>query len=232
MRPLTLTRNQVREVDRLAVEQYGMSSLVLMENAGRSAVDKLLELGLSGTVVICCGKGNNGGDGFVMARHLSLRQVDVKLLLWCDPAGLRDDAAANYHICQRTGLPIEIYGSDSDTTEIAQQLATADVVVDALLGTGSQGQVRPPLDEAIRMMNASPAVKVAIDIPSGLDCDTGKAAEVTFQADRTLTFIAPKPGFFRMEAKPYVGEVHVMDIGAPRELIDSVRTLPARNASE
>ena len=91
-----LTRRQVREVDRRAVEDYGMSGLVLMENAGRGVADKLCELGVGGLVVVCCGRGNNGGDGFVIARHLDLRRIAVKVLLLAEPAELTGDAAANF----------------------------------------------------------------------------------------------------------------------------------------
>src|SRR5213593_3594583 len=93
---LILNREQVREVDRRAIDEYGMSGLVLMENAGRGCADKLCELGIAGPVVICCGKGNNAGDGFVIARHLDLRGVAVKVVLWSDPAELQGDAGANY----------------------------------------------------------------------------------------------------------------------------------------
>src|SRR5438132_525086 len=97
----TLNRQQSQEVDRRAVAEYGMSSLVLMENAGRGLADKLAELGVRGPVIICCGRGANGGDGFVLARHLDLRGVKVRVALWADPDELRGDAAANYAILSR-----------------------------------------------------------------------------------------------------------------------------------
>src|SRR5262245_4641837 len=106
----TLNREQSQSVDRRAAAEYGMSSLVLMENAGRGLADKLCELGLQGTIVVCCGRGNNGGDGFVLARHLDLRRAPVHVALWCEPADLGGDAAANFSILTKTDVPIEVFG--------------------------------------------------------------------------------------------------------------------------
>src|SRR5579863_6004134 len=107
MTPAVLNREQTREVDRRAAAEYGMSTLVLMENAGRGVADTLCRLGVSGPVVICCGKGNNGGDGFVVARHLDLRGVRVRVLVWADAGELSGDAGANFGILQKSGVPIE-----------------------------------------------------------------------------------------------------------------------------
>ena len=145
--PPTITRQQSREVDRRAIEQYGMTGLVLMENAGRGTVDVLCRLaesecgGRLGRVVICCGKGNNAGDGFVMARHLDLRGVEVRVLVWADPAELTGDAGANFRILRQAGVPMEVFGNPHDAARLAEQLAGADWIVDALLGTGAQASL-------------------------------------------------------------------------------------------
>jgi NAD(P)H-hydrate epimerase len=221
MNPPVLTRQQVREVDRLAVEAYGMSSLVLMENAGRGCVDVLEKLQIRGPVVVCCGRGNNGGDGFVIARHLDIRRYPVQVVLCCDPAGLSGDAAANYHILARSDVEIVPFGAfERDTLE--ESLLGADWIVDALLGTGAQGEPRSPYREVIETLNAWPARKLAVDLSSGLDCDTGRPATATFRAEHTCTFVAAKPGFLVEEARPFVGELHVLDIGAPRKLMESL----------
>ena len=224
----TLNRQQIREVDRRAVEEYGMSSLVLMENAGRGCTDKLLELGVAGPVVICCGKGNNAGDGFVVARHLDLRGAQVKVLLWSDPSELRGDAAANYRILVNSDVPIVVFDRAPDQANLDEQVAGADWIIDALLGTGARGEPRPPLDAVIDRLNDHSAKKLAIDLPSGLDCDTGQPARHTFRADHTCTFVAAKPGFLLPDSGPYVGHVHVLDIGAPRKLVEEA--LRAANA--
>lgn len=217
-----LTRQQSRDVDRRAIEEFGMSSLVLMENAGRGCADLLCRLGISGKVVICCGRGNNAGDGLVIARHLDLRGKEVLVLLWGEPDKLSGDAAANYAILAKSGVAmIELAGADQ-TTELANYVGGADWIVDALLGTGAQGPPRHPLDHAIDFLNLCDAHKLAVDAPSGLDSDTGEASPTTFRADHTATFVAPKVGFLNASARSYLGLVHVLDIGAPRKLVEEV----------
>lgn len=214
-----LTCQAVREVDRLAVTEYGMIGLVLMENAGRGCADVLCHVDRAGPVVICCGRGNNGGDGLVLARHLDLRGLDVRVLFWADPQGLRGDARVNWEIASRAGIPIHVLQGAHDAGRLAQHLADARWIVDALLGTGTRGAPRPPLDQVIRQLNQHPAKKLAIDIPSGLDCELGRPAEPTFRADHTCTFVAAKPGLVGSGGRAPVGTLHVLDIGAPRKLL-------------
>jgi len=217
-----LDRHFSRLVDRRAVEEYGMSSLVLMENAGRGVADRLQAAGISGTVAICCGGGNNGGDGLVLARHLDLRGVAVKVLLLADPGGLKGDPAANYRPLSRSGVAISVYGKQFEPAQMEAELAGAEWVVDALLGTGARGEPRPPFDAVIDLLNRLPARRLAVDVPSGLDCDTGVAAEHTFKADLTCSFVTAKPGFFLADGPAHVGQRHICDIGAPRKLVEAV----------
>jgi len=218
----TLTREQSRRVDRLVAEEFGLSGLVLMENAGRGVADVLCGLGITGPVVICCGKGNNAGDGFVLARHLDLRGHAVRVLLWADLDELTGDAETNFNILKKTAVPIEVFSYRHDPQRLAKLLADAAWIVDALLGTGARGEPRPPLDAVIDQLNAAAAPKLAIDLPSGLDCDAGTAARHTIRAAQTCTFVAAKPGFFAPGAEQYVGRLHVLDIGAPRQVIERV----------
>jgi NAD(P)H-hydrate epimerase len=219
---MPLTRSQVREVDRRAVAEYGMSGLVLMENAGRGCADVLRRLGCAGPVAVVCGKGNNAGDGFVIARHLDLRRIDVKVLLLAAPSELHGDAATNYAILARCNLPLIDRSGQFDPAAFEADLAGAEWIVDALLGTGASGPPRPPWDEAIRRINRQSGRKLAVDLPSGLDCDTGLAAEPTIRADHTCTFVDRKVGFDNPAAAVYLGQVHVLDIGAPRRLVDEI----------
>jgi len=228
MSELILNREQSRRVDVLAVERYGMTGLVLMENAGRGAakiIRRIYEDEARGTeeIVICCGKGNNGGDGFVVARHLDTWQTPVRIFLFCDPTKLTGDAAANYEIAHRSGLPIEVFaGQALDEPRLRSSLEGASIIVDALLGTGSSGEPRAPFDQVIALLNKTRTRRIALDIPSGLDCDTGIPAAATFQAHDTITFVARKLGFNAAAAKPYIGQVHVVDIGVPRKLLDEL----------
>jgi NAD(P)H-hydrate epimerase len=251
--PPAITRDQSREVDRRAIQECGMSGLVLMENAGRGVTDILCrlmgekgdsphfceapsgpfrEMGTvpffpaadrrAGHVVVCCGKGNNAGDGFVIARHLDLRGHSIRVLVWAEAAELTGDAGANFAILQHCGVPLELFGSRHEAARLEDVLARADWVVDALLGTGARGEPRPPLDAVINQINAAAVKRLAVDLPSGLDCDTGLAAQHTIRADETCTFVAMKRGFLAPGAERYTGRVHVLDIGAPRRLVEEV----------
>jgi len=226
--PPSITRDQSREVDRRAIQEYGMSGLVLMENAGRGVVDVLCRLAETefgrppGRVVVCCGKGNNAGDGFVIARHLDLRRHAVNVLVWAEEVELTGDAGTNYAILRRSGVPIDVFGSRHNAGRLQSHLANADWIVDALLGTGARGEPRPPLDAVIDQINAAAAKRLAVDLPSGLDCDTGAAAQHTIRADETCTFITMKRGCLAAGAKQYTGRVHVLDIGAPRRLVEEI----------
>jgi NAD(P)H-hydrate epimerase len=213
-----LTRAQVREIDRRAIEEYGIPGVVLMENAGRGAAEVLLSLGVSSRVVICCGKGNNGGDGFVIARHLDNHGVPVSVLLFSRPDEITGDAAVNLRVIEKSGIAILI---QPDMATLVSELAAASWIVDAVFGTGLRGEVRPPFDRVIAAINGSGKPILAVDIPSGLDCDTGASLGATIRATHTVTFVAPKAGFAHPAAQQWLGNLHVVDIGAPRKLVVS-----------
>jgi NAD(P)H-hydrate epimerase len=215
-----LSRDEVRALDRRAIEEFGVPGVVLMENAGRGTAELLLSLGVHGPVAVCCGKGNNGGDGFVIARHLDNHHVPVRVLLFCRPDDLTGDAAVNYRIIDRTGLPVVVHAGPSvDEAALRRELAAAEWVVDALFGSGLSGPVRPPFDRVIAAVNDSPARVLAVDIPSGLDCDTGLPLGAAVRAHHTATIAALKKGFAQPAAREWLGQVHVIDMGAPRSLL-------------
>lgn len=211
-----LSRARVRELDRRAIEEYGIPGVVLMENAGAGAsrwiLERARELGLERPVVgIACGGGNNGGDGYVVARHLANAGLEVRLASTVAAGELRGDAAVMAHSARAMGLPCAELGSD------------CAILVDALLGTGFQGVLKAPLARAIDGLNAlrarSARLLVALDLPSGLDADSGAASDPCVRADATLAFAAWKPGLLVPAARPYVGELACIDIGAPRALL-------------
>jgi NAD(P)H-hydrate epimerase len=214
-----LTRDEVRAIDRRAIDEFGMSGLVLMENAGRGAAELLVSLGISGPVVICAGKGNNGGDGFVIARRLDYLGFEPRVVLFADPATLTGDAAANYRVLQAAGLAGYACQHLPEPAELDRQLAGADWIVDALLGTGTRGTIREPYVAVIEAINRAGKKVFAVDLPSGLDCDTGRPLGACVRARHTATFVARKTGFDRPGAADWTGAVEVIDIGVPRRLL-------------
>lgn len=223
-----LTRAQCRAVDHYAINDLGIPGVVLMENAGRNATDLIerwLRTRLKGTnrhgkVAIICGRGNNGGDGFVIARHLVNRGYDVSVDLFGDPSALTGDAAVNYAIAKRMDIAIRTLAAGASLNAAARRWRRCDVMVDALLGTGFAGELREPLASVVRRINTLDGpLTVAVDVPSGLDADTGEPGGIAVQADHTVTFLAAKVGYRCTSAKPYIGRVAVADIGAPTQFI-------------
>ena len=231
----TLTRAEVRKLDRLAIEEYGLPGIVLMENAGAGVARLLHTLGIEGPVAIVCGRGNNGGDGFVIARHLELLGHEVQLLLAAPLAAYAGDAAVNAEVARRAGLRI-VDLAEAEAGEWRQALHGAAWIVDALLGTGATGAPRGAVATAIAAINdvrgqvrgeGRAARVLAVDIPSGMDCDTGERPGACVRADATATFVAPKPGFEAPGAQAFTGAVHVLGIGAPAALLARFGLSPA-----
>ncbi len=218
-----LTRDQVRQVDRIAIDTYSMSGIVLMENAGRGAAEIIDRLAPEGGICILCGAGNNGGDGYVIARHLQLAGRDVEIISVVDLRQLAGDAKINAEIAIRAELVIQVIANQTGiANELAGVLARANTLVDCLLGTGARGPLRGIYAEAVAAANDSDAVKFAIDIPTGLDCDSGEASDPTFRAQHTITFVARKVGFEKHNAGEFVGVVHEVGIGVPMKLLQSL----------
>lgn len=222
-----LTRAQVREVDRRAAERFLIPGVVLMENAARGAADVAWEMvgGTRGALVhVVCGGGNNGGDGLAIARHLHNRGADVSVVLAVEGNTYRDEALANWRIYR--AMQLECLPARNARDLLAR--SGASLVVDALFGTGL---TEPPRLEAamlIDWVNAAKRPVLAVDLPSGLDCDTGKPLGPScVKATKTVTFVAPKAGFANPDSKQYTGEVVVADIGCPPEVVEQVmRELP------
>jgi len=214
-----LTRAQVREIDRLAIERYHIPSIVLMENAARGAAEvawEMLGRNAKASVQIVCGGGNNGGDGLAIARHLHNRGVAVTILLAIDPEKYIGDALINFKIVQAMNLPMI---GRSQAAE-AIRTAPADLVIDALFGTGLTQPPRAEGAAIIELVNLRAEPILAIDLPSGLDCDTGlPLGEHCVHATRTVTFVAEKAGFADPISRQFTGEVTVAEIGCPKELI-------------
>jgi NAD(P)H-hydrate epimerase len=221
-----LTREAARAVDEIAIRDYHLPGLVLMENAGRGVAEWLRSLAATSPVMICCGKGNNGGDGFVIARHLELQGLAVEVVRCCDPADLTGDARVNSDVVDAGRIPCWQLGRHGTVADLAARLTRAGWIVDALLGTGAQGAPREPLAGVIRAINAAGRPVVAVDLPSGLDANTGETPGECVRAQYTATFVAPKRGFAVPGVSAWTGTVQVIDIGIPRRLRDQVLATP------
>ncbi len=212
-----LSRQQVRAFDRLAIHTWGVPGVVLMENAGRNAADAIQQLlgGAAGKqVAVVAGTGNNGGDGFVIARHLRARGASVVVFLVGDPQKMTADAAANFAVLPHLNVEVRRCGGEA-IAGLSGELGAFDLVVDALGGTGIAGVLRGDLAAAVEQINAAGKAVASVDIPTGLDCDTGAASGPTVRADLTITFAAWKKGFDAPGASQYTGKVIVADIGVP-----------------
>jgi NAD(P)H-hydrate epimerase len=222
MTPFWLSRAEVRELDRRAIHEYGVPGVVLMENAGRNAAELLLKLKTRREeVLILCGPGNNGGDGFVMARHLQNAGVDAGVMYLGEkpPPG---DAGIQYQIADKANL-IGAFDGCSPAGLADFVTCVKGWIVDALFGTGLTRALASPYAEVVAAVNHRKRPVLAIDIPSGLDCDTGEPLGPTIRATHTATFVALKKGFLNPKAEPWLGEVHVLDIGAPKKLVVEFR---------
>jgi NAD(P)H-hydrate epimerase len=215
---LRLTRDQVRAIDQRATDEYHVPSIVLMENASRGVADAAERhfLPRPSRVLILCGGGNNGGDGLAAARHLHNRGHAVTIGLLTDPARYKGDAKTNWDIVQSMRLPAS--PTDADTIRRTR----ADLILDAIFGTGLTDAPREPFPQIVEAIRDRGTPVLAVDLPSGLDCDTGRPPGACVRATRTVTFVTEKIGFADPEARQYTGEITVADIGCPRELFEAL----------
>ena len=209
-----LTREAARAIDDAATSRYAIPSILLMENAAAGLCREVMGVAKD-PVTVVCGPGNNGGDGLALARHLDNAGVGVRVALTGEPRGYGGDAGVNMAIVEAMALPV------IEATPSALEQARPGTIVDAMFGTGLTRAIEGAMAETIEWMNGSDALTVAVDIPSGLDADTGRALGAVVRADLTVTFVAPKAGFDALEAQAWLGEVRVVGIGAPRALLEA-----------
>jgi NAD(P)H-hydrate epimerase len=223
--PRILTREQVRQFDRIACERFGIPAIVLMENAARGATDVLVTAANQRfrRVVILCGPGNNGGDGLVMARHLHLRGWQVRVVLLAGPEHISREAKINLEILAHTCVPVDA-GRGGDFKTLERLANDSDWIVDAMLGTGASPPLRPPFHEIVQLVNRSSARRFAVDLPTGLDgdctCESSDGNDVVFSAEITATFVARKPVMQTAAGKRWCGQIRIVDIGAPPEVFE------------
>lgn len=211
------TREIVREIDRLTIEKYGIPGLVLMENAGRATADVLLDnFAYAMKVAVFAGGGNNGGDGFVIARHLISAGLDVDTYIISDPKKYKDDALTNYNALKNLG------GNIVELKNNLRKYKQAEVIVDAVFGTGLDREVTGLYKKVIDFINSQGVPTIAVDIPSGLDANTGQPLGTAVLADITVTFVLPKLGLSTYPGVEFAGEIYVADITTPKFLEDEI----------
>ena len=220
MPKLALSR-EMRECDRLAMEEFGVPGLTLMENAGRAVVDLLARRGWAepgAGVLIFVGPGNNGGDALVIARLLHLAGVKPRVVVLADPGKFTGDAAVNLQALQKLPIPLEIVDCSPKLRGLDASLMEADLVVDGIFGTGLSRELSNHFLETVSLINRFPGPVVAVDTPTGLDADSGRVLGAAVRADCTVTFALAKPGLFTWPGRNWAGEVEVVDIGIPQEV--------------
>lgn len=213
------TAEEMRRADRRVIEELGVPGLVLMENAGRGAADaveRVLGPVRGRRVAVVAGKGNNGGDGCVVARHLAARGAHVVVWLVARAAEVRGDAAVNLAALRQAGLPVTEVVDEAGLATLAAELSRADLVVDALLGTGLTGPATGLVAGAIEAINRAGRTVCALDLPSGLASDHGRLLGPTVRAALTVTFGLPKRSLYLWPAAGEAGRVELADLGVPR----------------
>lgn len=220
--PTTLYRaSQVRELDRIAIEDMGISGICLMERASNAAFNLLQSrFSRAHRVMVLCGIGNNGGDGYVLARLAYLAGYDVTVLQIGDTAQLQGDARTAFNTMTQVGLSVQVFSE--------KKLTVADVVVDALFGTGLNREVLGRWREVIEAVNRSQCPVLSLDIPSGLHADTGAVLGVAIHATVTISFIGLKQGLFTGEGPDYTGEIYFDDLKVPPQTYKEVKPTAVR----
>lgn len=218
---LAITAERMKKIEEKAAE-VGITPLLLMENAGKAVAEAARNFGEKAAILACTG--NNGGDGFVAARHLASYGARVEVFLIGNPNDIRTgEARSNWNILRKLrSVPITILKSGSDVRRSKRRLGRSDVIVDAMLGTGVRGQLKEPVASAVRLVNELEIPVLAVDVPTGLDPSTGEVCGDAVKADLTVTFHRMKRGL--LKAKKYAGRIEVASIGIPREVEKSVST--------
>ncbi len=209
----TLTARQARSVDASLQKRFGISALVLMENAGRGLAAEAIKTYRGGKIAVFCGKGNNGGDGFVCARHLLTAGIKSDVFLIGAQSQVLTEARVNLDILLKLGQ--KVIEVTEEHPLCAGKMKHYDLIVDALLGIGLSGGVRGIYKDAIDWINKAKSMVLSVDIPSGLNATTGKILGCCVKAEKTITFIACKRGMIVGEGRRYCGKVVVKDLGIP-----------------
>lgn len=221
MKPVSAA--QMRDIEKRALSEFGIPGTVLMENAGRGAAEVIHRDSPGARILIFCGKGNNGGDGFVAARYLHDLGHRVEICLLAQPQELKGDSLLNFKVLSQSAIPVNVASLDTLALIIPQLIENNDVMVDSIFGTGLNQPIKGTALTIIEMINRSGKKVFSLDIPSGLHPDTGQTLGISVTAYATITFGAPKVGFSSNPGSAAVGQVFVVDIGLPESLFSDLR---------
>lgn len=219
-----LTADEMREMDRRTIESFGLPGRLLMENAGRGAVRSIFQSWpdvYTRSVAVIAGKGNNGGDGFVIARYLSHHGVDVSVYLLADRSRIKGDAAANLGLIETLGLPVTELPDELSFSGCKKEISGKDLIIDAILGTGLDSEVKGYFREVIEFINNCRTPVFSVDIASGLHTETGLPCGICVHADATATFAFAKLGHMLLPGAQYTGRLSIVDIGIPPYIVHS-----------
>lgn len=215
--------DEMRSIDKITIEKYGIPGVVLMENAGVSVVKEIIkEFSTQSKFTIVCGRGNNGGDGFVVARHLYDKGFELNVFIVGDKDGIKGDALINLNIITKLGIDIHTIGYDEDLIKFKENLIHFPHVVDALFGTGLNKDIGGVSEKVINIINKHSKHTISIDIPSGIGGNDGKVYKAAIRADKTIAFSLPKCGNLIYPGAEYNGELVIADIGIPKQVIKSM----------
>jgi NAD(P)H-hydrate epimerase len=214
---------EMKKIDKITIEQYGIPGIVLMENAGLGVVDEIIQdFDRTSKVTIVCGRGNNGGDGFVIARHLFNKGYDIKIFVAGGSENISGDALINYKIIKNLNIDVEEIVKDEEISKLKESISHSSVVVDALFGTGLNSDVHGRAEKIINIINDYSKYVIAVDIPSGVNGNNGQICNVAVKADKTISFGFPKLGNVVFPGAEYNGKLVLKDIGIPNKVIESI----------
>lgn len=226
MSEIAISSNQMYEIENIGHSKFGMKKVLMMENAGFGVADFIIKKFKNKPIsklkiLAICGSGNNGGDAMVTARHLTCSSINLKVIFLGDPSSIKtEEALTNFEIISKMNKTIELIISSKVDTKVKKQILNADIIIDGIFGTGIKGEIQDPHLSVIKLINKSKAYIVAVDIPSGLNPNTGEITSNVIRANTTITFHRIKLGL--LTNKKYTGNLILKKIGIPIEAEDGI----------
>ncbi len=219
-KPAALSASTIMKLDQITSAQFKIPTLLLMENAGRSVAEEAKKImSKKGSVLILCGSGNNGGDGFAAARHLTNAGVSVNIWIIGRPERFKPDTVANYQMMTAMGIPFKLFDADL-MKNFMKDLKSSKLIIDALFGVGLSRNLEEPYISLVDLVNKAKKRVLSIDLPSGLHADTGNVMGKCIRAHTTVTLAALKPGLYVNEGPAHAGKIKIADISIPKVLIE------------